>query len=136
LRLEPQPLRPELIELQFAPQHQRQPAPAPLTWPTQLQLRQLDVDDRGIRQHSGAAVFWKQRQRPRLRGAFLEHLDRAPPRQLLCVVDLAQVQHVPLYHAPPGNPRALDNAPIAMLLAILPANLAAQEHDGRRLSAH
>ena len=30
----------------------------------------------------------------------------------------------------------LDNAPVAVLLAILPANLAAQEHDGRQLSAH
>ena len=58
-----------------------------------------------------------------------------PPRQLLRVVDLAQIQHVPLHHAPPGGPRVLDNAPIAMLLAILPANFAAQEHDGRRLSA-
>jgi Aspartyl protease len=35
-----------------------------------------------------------------------------------------------------ADPRVLDNAPIAMLLAILPANLAAQEHDGRQLSAH
>src|SRR5580693_3079575 len=71
----PQPLRPELIELQLTPQHQRQPARAPLPWPPQLQLRQLDVDDRGVRQHSCAAVFRKQRQRLRLRGAFLEHLD-------------------------------------------------------------
>ncbi|HEY2540226.1 MAG TPA: hypothetical protein VGI28_12165, partial [Stellaceae bacterium] len=38
------PLRPELIQLQFAPQHQRQPARTPLPWPAQLQLRQLDVD--------------------------------------------------------------------------------------------
>ena len=37
----------------------------------------LDLDDRGVRQHSGAAVFRKQRQRPRLRGAFLEHPDHA-----------------------------------------------------------
>src|SRR5205823_8599777 len=59
-----------------------------------------------------------------------------PPRQLLGVVDLTQIQHVPLHHASPGGPRVLDNAPVAMLLAILPANLAAQEHDGRRLSAH
>jgi len=48
----------------------------------------------------------------------LEHLDRAPPRQLLRVVDLTQVQHVPLHHAPPGGPRVLDNALVAMLLAI------------------
>jgi hypothetical protein len=42
---------------------------------------------------------------------------------------------VPLYHAPAADPRVLDNAPIAVLLAILPANFAAQEHDGRQLSA-
>jgi hypothetical protein len=34
------------------------------------------------------------------------------------------------------DPLVLDNAPVAMLLAILPANFAAQEHDGRQLSAH
>jgi hypothetical protein len=56
-----QPLRPEQIELQLAPQQQRQPACAPLPRPAQLQLRQLDVDDRGVRQHSCAAVFRKQR---------------------------------------------------------------------------
>ena len=45
-----QPLRPELIELQLPPQHQRQPARTPLPRPAQLQLRQLDADDRGVRQ--------------------------------------------------------------------------------------
>src|SRR6202049_948421 len=42
----------------------------------------------------------------------------------------------PLHHAATGDPRVLDNAPVAMLLAILPAVLVAQEHDGRELSAH
>src|SRR5215471_13482661 len=65
-----QPLQPELIELQLAPQHQRQPARAPLSRPAQTQFR----------------------------------------------------QHVPLHHAPAGDPLVLDNAPVAMLLAILPAN--------------
>jgi hypothetical protein len=72
-----QPVRPEPIELQFPPQQQRKPARAPLTWPPQPQFRQLDVDDRGVRQHSGAVVSWKQRQRPRLRGAVLER-DASP----------------------------------------------------------
>src|SRR5260370_10684685 len=71
-----------------------------------------------------------------LRRAVLENRDRPAPRQFLRVVDLAQVQHVPLRHASPGDPRVLDNAPVAVLLAILPANFAAQEHDGRQLSAH
>jgi hypothetical protein len=44
---------------------------------------------------------------------------------------LAQVQHVPLHHAAPGDPRVLDNALVAMLLAILPAVLVAQENGGR-----
>src|SRR6266446_5091587 len=72
-----------------------------------------------IRQQSLAAVFRKQRQRPGLRGAILQNLDRPPPCQFLRVVDLAEVQHVPLHHAPPGDPRVLDNAPVAVLLAIL-----------------
>jgi hypothetical protein len=66
----------------------------------------------------------------------IDQLDRPPPRQFLRVVDLTQLQHVPLHHAPAADPRVLDNAPVAVLLAILLANFAAQEHDGRQLSAH
>jgi hypothetical protein len=125
-----------LIQLQLAPQHQCQPTRAPLPWSTQTQFRQSDADNRGVRQQPLDAVFRKQRQRPGLRGAILQNLDRPPPRQLLRVVDLTQVQHVALHHTPAGDPRVLDNAPVAVLLAILPANFAAQEHDGRQLSAY
>ena len=78
----------------------------------------------------------KQRQGPRPRGASLQNLDRPPPRQFLRIVDLAQVQHVALYDAPAGYPRVFNNAPVAVLLAILPANFGAQEHNGRELYAH
>ena len=71
-----------------------------------------------------------------LRRAVLQYRDRPPPRQFLGVVHLAQVQHVPLHHPSPGDPGVLDNAPVAALFAILPANFAAQEHEGRQLSAH
>src|SRR5271165_3185827 len=57
------PLAPEQIQLQLPPQQQRQPARAPLPRPAQLQLRQLDADNRSVRQLSFAAVFRKQRQR-------------------------------------------------------------------------
>src|SRR5258708_22443702 len=62
---------------------------------------------------------------------------RRPPRSTLFPYttlfrSLAQVQHVPLRHASPGDPRVLDNAPVAVLPAILPANFAAQEHDGQQ----
>ena len=43
-----------------------------LAWRRSIEvLGQLDVDNRGVRQRSGEAIFRKQRQRPRLRGAFL-----------------------------------------------------------------
>ena len=35
-----------------------------------------------------------------------------------------------------SHPGVFNNAPVAVLLAILPANFRAQEHDGRQLSAH
>jgi hypothetical protein len=43
---------------------------------------------------------------------------------LLRIVDLAQIQHVPLHHASSADRRVLDNAPLAVLLPILPANFA------------
>jgi hypothetical protein len=46
---------------------------------------------------------------------------------------LRPIQHVPLHHAPAGDACVLDNAPVAMLLAILAADFAAQEHDGRHI---
>jgi hypothetical protein len=45
----------------------------------------------------------------------------------VAVVDLAQMQHVPLHRPTAQNPAVLDDAPVAMLLAVLPANLVAQE---------
>jgi hypothetical protein len=45
----------------------------------------------------------------------------------LPVVDLAQVQHVPLHHAPAADPGVLDNTPVAVVFAILPATLETQE---------
>jgi hypothetical protein len=69
-------------------------------------------------------------------GGVLQNLDRPPPGQFLRIVDLAQIEHVPPHHAPAGDTRVLDNAPIPMLFAILPADFAAQEYDGRQLSAH
>ena len=45
----------------------RQPAGAPLPRPAQPQLRQLQPNDRGVRQQPFAAIFGKQRQRARPR---------------------------------------------------------------------
>jgi hypothetical protein len=53
----------------------------------------------------------------------------------LRAVDLAKVQHMPLHHAPAADAPVLDHAPVAMRLAVLVANLGAQEHSGCQVSA-
>ena len=58
----------------------------------------------------------------------LHHLDRAPPRGTLAVVDLAQVQHLALHHAPAAHAHVLHHAPVAVLLAVFEPFLAAHEH--------
>src|SRR6516165_8457063 len=114
-----EPLAPELVERQLAPQVQGQPASAPLPRPTQLQLIELQADDRGVRQHSLAAVFRKQRQGARRRRSVLLHGDRLAPCQLLRIVDLAQVQQRPLHDTAATDPAILDNTPVTVLLAVL-----------------
>jgi hypothetical protein len=52
-------------------------------------------------------------------------LPKGTPRRLLTVVDLPQIQDVTLYNAPAGAAPVLDDAPGAMVLAVLAANLGA-----------
>src|SRR5208282_5383204 len=74
-------------------------------------------------------IFRKQRQGPRSVDAVFQHLNRLAPRQLLRGIDLPEIQHVPLHHATTAHALVLNKAPGAVLLAVLPANLSAQEHD-------
>src|SRR6202020_1280225 len=64
----------------------------------------------------------------------VEHLDRAAPGRMLAIVDLAEIGHLSLNHAPALNAPVLDHRPGPMHLAILAANLVAQKHsaDSRR----
>ena len=128
------PLAPETIELQLLPQLQRQPARTPLPRPPS---RSCDSFSRTIAASATTltAVLRKQRQRARCARAVLQHRDRPPPRQFLRVVDLPQIQHVPLHHASAADTPVLDNAPVAVLLAVLLASRRAQKHDGAQLSA-
>jgi hypothetical protein len=124
-----EPLGPELVERQLAPQVQRQPAPAPLPRPTQLQFAQLQPDNRGVRQHPPAAVFREQRQAARRRGAFRKDGDRLAPSQFLRIIDLTQVQQRPLHHTASANPAILHDAPGTMLFAVLLALGVTKQHD-------
>ena len=124
-----EPLGPEPVERQFAPQVHRQPAPAPLPRPAQPQLGKLQPDDRGVGQHPLAAVFREQRQGARRRRSFLEDGDRLAPSQFLRIVDLAQVQQRPLHHTASAYPAILHDAPVTVLFAVLLALGVTEKHD-------
>jgi len=48
----------------------------------------------------------------------------------IAVVDLAQVEHAPLHHAPARDPAGLHDAPMPVELAVFLARVAVQEHGG------
>ena len=56
------------------------------------------------------------------------------PSLVLAVVDLAQIQHLPLHHLAAGTALALDNIPIAMFFAVFEASVESQEHDANQLT--
>jgi hypothetical protein len=77
------------------------------------------------------AVLGEQRDLPRVLASLVERFDRSAPRGFLAVIDLAQIQHLPLHRPPARHPAVLDDAPVAVLLAVFPANLVAQKHAAR-----
>jgi hypothetical protein len=69
-----------------------------------------------------ALPYWRSM---RARNAFVEHLNRLAPRSFLAVVDLAQIQQMALHHPAARRAPVLDNAEVAVLLAVLrPTRLA------------
>jgi hypothetical protein len=48
---------------------------------------------------------------------------------MLAVVDLAQIQHLPLHHLAASTALALDNIPVTMFFAVFEASIESQEHD-------
>src|SRR5690348_11818792 len=67
----------------------------------------------------------------RLVALLIQHVDGLAPSQLLAVIDVTKVQNMLLHHSATGNAFVLDNAPVAVLLAVFFPCLGAQEHDGR-----
>jgi hypothetical protein len=65
-----------------------------------------------------------------------QHLDAAPPRRRLTVVDLAEIENVTLNDAAAAHPPVLDNAPVAMALAVLVPGLAAKKHAPKTLATN
>src|ERR1700733_14939637 len=73
-------------------------------------------------------VLGEQRDLRRL-SRLVAHLDRAAPGRMLAIVDLAEIGHLSLNHAPALDAPVLDDRPGPMLVAILAANLVAQKYD-------
>src|SRR2546426_8834340 len=73
------------------------------------------------------AIFRKQRDRARL-FPVLQNIYRTPPSFSLAVVDLTQIQNMPLHHTSTRNAMVLDDAPVAVLFAVFDTRLHAHEH--------
>jgi len=79
----------------------------------------------------------KQRELPGAPAVLVEGLDLSTPGGMLAVVDLAEIQNRLLHHPAAGTASALDNAPVAVLLAILDSPCGAQVHaDGFYANPH
>ena len=130
-----QAIGPEPIELQLLPQLPGQPAGAPLARPAKPHLRQAKLNDRRVGCDRRAAILGEQRQRSGTAGVVVEHLDRLAPRRSLRGVDLAEIQHVTLHDAAAVETLVLDDAPVAVRLAVLLSLGASQKHDAANLSA-
>src|ERR1017187_2128810 len=121
-------LAPELIELQLLPQPTKGPTCAPLPWPLELELRQLHLYAHIPRVIGNLTIRWKQREPALLLVLFIKRLDRLHPAFTLAVVDLTQIQHVPIDGAITRDTLLLRNTPIAVFFAVFEPTVALQVH--------
>ena len=121
-----QPQTPEPIQFQSIPKRQRQPTRAPLPRPMQTQVLDVDANRLAI-QLRRFPIVGKQRHRHWARVP-PQHLDRFAPGRPLAVVDLAEIEHLPLHHTAVAVAAVLDHAPVTMLLAVLETSLGAHKH--------
>src|ERR1700694_3575446 len=73
----------------------------------------------------------KQSKLPMSPAPLVEGFDHPAPRRVLIVVDLAQIQNRTLHHATARTAPAFDNAPVTVLLAVLPSSCESQVHGTR-----
>src|SRR5216684_3544997 len=76
----------------------------------------------------------KQGELPMSPARFIESFDHPAPRRVLAIVDLAQIQNRTLHHTTTRTAPAFDNAPVMVLLAVLPSSRESQVH-GKRFYA-
>src|SRR4029077_2964460 len=119
----PKPAGPELL-VELA----GEPARPPLSWPLQPHRPEPDLNAvlSGV---IGQRPFGrKQGKLPGAPAVLVEALDHPAPGGVLAVVDLAEVQKRLLNDPAAGTAPALDDAPVAMRLAVLDPPREAQVH--------
>jgi hypothetical protein len=116
----------EGVELEIAPELIAQPARAPGAGAGELELRKLHLHRRRGGEGRGA-VGGKERALAGLAIVFVEDGNGLLPGGALGIVDLTQVENVPLHHAAP-DAAALDDGPGAMLPAVFFARAALEKH--------
>ena len=124
-----QTLGPEPIEFQFLIQMTRQPTRAPLPWAVQLHRIEPHLYAIAVGTGWNFAIGRKQRQLAVPTAAFIEGFDRLAPSLVLTVINLAEIQHLPLDDFAAGATLILDDTPVSMLFAIFEASVESQEHD-------
>ena len=120
-------LLPELIQTELLPKFASQPAVAEHARSSQLQPTQAHWHAvRGVagklpvvgkQTHSGEALF-----------RIIEYLQRVPPRRLLLIVDLSQIQHGALRRLATRQATVLHDAEVTVIIVVFVAIGAAQKH--------
>src|SRR6266852_3063215 len=123
---------PELIEPELLIELTRQPARAPLPRPVQLHRIEPHLHAVTVGACRNFAIGRKQRQLAVPPAAFIKGFDQAVPSLELTIIDLAEIQHLPLHHLATGATLVLDDIPVAMLFAVFEASVGSQEHDANQ----
>lgn len=122
-----QALAPEVVQLQLPPQFAAQPAVPEGPGPPENQLVHANLHGvKSIRRHG--PIVGEQAHGHRFLPAFADYRKRLAPGRLLRVVDLAEVKHLALEHLAARQPPTLDDAEVAMLLAVLATLACLQVH--------
>jgi hypothetical protein len=74
------------------------------------------------------AIGRKQRKLAVPPAAFVEGFDQLASSLALAVIDLTEIQHLPLNHLAASAALVLDDIPVAMLFAVFEASVESQEH--------
>ena len=104
------------------------PARAPLSRPMQFHGIEPYLHAMRLRVLGNATIGRKQSQLPVAVRPFIKGFDLSTPILMLGIVDLAEVQHLPLHYSAASTTLALNNIPIAVLLAVFEAPVESQEH--------